>query len=74
MNFEKLKFINKDQWFCQRCEYLYKNDLPSTKAICLFCPEMKGAIKPISNNNFEIWAHVTCVNWIPEIYYDKDDE
>jgi len=62
------------QWLCQRCEYLYQNDLPSTAVVCMFCPEMKGAIKQILNNNFEIWAHITCVNWIPEIYYEKEEE
>ncbi len=40
---------------------------------CTFCPELKGILeikigimKKIGDN---IWAHIVCVNWIPEIYF-----
>jgi hypothetical protein len=32
---------------------------------CELCPETGGALKPTSLGK---WAHLKCVNWIPEVY------
>ena len=31
------------------------------------CPEIRGIIK---NINEDLWAHVTCINWTQEIFYE----
>ena len=65
-----LDIIPEGNWFCSRCTYLMENELVDPKSIkCLFCPELKGIMKNIGDN---IWAHVVCVNWIPEIYFVND--
>jgi hypothetical protein len=33
------------------------------------CPRIKGAIVLISNFG---WAHVSCVNWHPDIYFKNE--
>lgn len=35
-------------------------------ALCILCPNVGGALKPIKTNK---WVHVSCVNWIPEVIY-----
>jgi hypothetical protein len=41
-----------------------------TKVIrCIMCPRIKGAIVLISNFG---WAHVSCVNWHPDIYFKNE--
>jgi len=49
-----------------------ENDLPFSAVRCEFCPQMKGALKRIKEKVNTEWAHVACVNWIPEIYYRED--
>jgi hypothetical protein len=39
---------------------------------CFFCPFVDGALKRSYYDGSIIFAHLTCVNWIPEIYYDDD--
>ena len=53
-----------------------KNNDSLTQIGCHFCPELKGIltinlgiINKIGDN---IWAHIVCVNWIPEIYFTND--
>ena len=58
------------QWFCQKCWFIIYNDLESKNIKCHFCTEQKGIIKKIKNGK-DLWAHLGCVNWIPEIFYDK---
>jgi len=69
-NLYSLILISKEDWYCERCTHLLKQQNP-TNIICTFCPELKGIMKKIKNSKPEIWAHVSCVNWIPEIYYDR---
>jgi len=66
--------IQKGEWLCERCSHLYKNDLPSQTIKCLFCPEMKEPMKRLLANSFDLWGHIACVNWIPEIYWENDIE
>jgi len=33
---------------------------------------MKGAMKRINKDEDKLWAHMICVNWIPEMYYTDE--
>lgn len=67
------KLPDGDNWYCHRCCYLMENDLPPEAVICRFCPQLKGPIKRIRNTSDQEWGHLTCVNWIPEIWYSDDE-
>ena len=64
--------IPKSEWVCMRCSYARENKILPETINCRFCPEVRGVLKQI-NNNYE-WAHVACVNWIPEIWFKKERE
>ena len=53
-------------WICERCSVLLNYKIDINKIKCFFCSERKGAIKNIKGN---LWAHVSCINWIPEIEF-----
>ncbi len=58
------------EWRCEKCRYLsrHKNECVH----CCFCPQDEiGPIKcmKVSDASGQFWAHVQCVNWIPEIYF-----
>ena len=36
------------------------------------CPQIKGIIKPISDDK-STWAHVICINWTPEIWFTDEN-
>lgn len=36
------------------------------------CPQIKGILKPISDDKMT-WAHVICINWTPEIWFTDDN-
>lgn len=38
---------------------------------CLLCPKIDGILKQISKDAVG-WAHVVCVNWISDIWFDSD--
>jgi len=67
------KSLAMGDWFCHRCAYLMAHDLPFTEVRCEFCPEIKGPIKRLKQKDDKFWGHITCVNWIPEIYYQLGD-
>lgn len=56
-------------WFCARCQVLLGNKLKCNEIKCVMCPDLKGIMKPIGNNQ---WAHVICVNWTPEIWFTNE--
>ena len=58
-------------WFCQRCEYLMEHDLGPKMIKCKFCPELKGIMKRVKKSFKNTFAHVSCVNWLPEIYFNQ---
>jgi hypothetical protein len=62
----------KEKWYCQRCKYLLKKNLAFDAVTCCLCPkdELQGIIKKIDEQK-NLWAHVECVNWTPEIYFDN---
>jgi len=41
---------------------------------CFLCPDIDGAMKKVSydGGTDNLFAHVACVNWIPEMYFQDD--
>jgi len=52
---------------------LSNNQKKCTDIKCFLCPDIDGAMKRVTRDGTENWAHVVCVNWTPEIWF-KDDE
>lgn len=70
----ELDNIPHESWFCKRCTFLRDNpDVDPCSVECLFCPFLTGnscIIEGIlAKIGDDIWAHVVCVNWIPDIYF-----
>ena len=55
-------------WHCDRCKYCLQNSIEPEKIKCVLCNYSMGSLKKIENNK---WAHIICVNWIPEIYFEN---
>ncbi len=69
---ELIDRVPKGDWFCERCDSLKKNtELRCTDIKCFLCTDLKGAIKCIDKKE-NVWAHLICVNWTPEMYF-KDE-
>jgi hypothetical protein len=70
----KNRLPDADQpWFCVRCvQLIEKKDMPCTDIKCSMCPQIKGIIKPITTDKSS-WAHVICINWIPEVWFTDDN-
>ncbi len=68
------KSVPTGDWFCQRCLNLMENDLQPDSISCMFCSHLTGVMVPIQNNNVTTWVHITCVNWIKEIYFQDITE
>lgn len=59
-------------WYCARCTVLVNDKSKKANEIqCFFCPDLKGIMKPIEGSVAK-WAHIICVNWIPEIWFNDD--
>ena len=43
-----------------------------TEIKCFLCPDIDGAIKKVQNEA-DLWAHVVCVNWTPEIWFTDEE-
>lgn len=41
-------------------------NLKCTDIKCFLCPDVDGVLKQLDN---ELWAHIICVNWNPDIYF-----
>lgn len=57
-------------WFCQRCLLLMKQEKETghcdpQSAACALCNGMKGALVETNLG----WVHLTCVNWMPDIWF-----
>lgn len=61
--------IPEGEWNCQRWKFCIENNISATKIKWAYWVDLKGAIKFISSNK---WAHISCINWIPEIWF-KDE-
>lgn len=56
---------------CIRCAYLISKGLDYNKVRCVFCPELKGILKPIDATQLDReWAHRTCGNYIVGCWWD----
>lgn len=54
-----------------RCIHLDKNrDLKLSDVRCIFCTDLKGVIVKTNKG----WAHISCVNWLPDIWFADDDK
>jgi NuA3 HAT complex component NTO1 len=67
--FKRLPRQNQN-WFCERCKYLNKTNKKPIHIKCIFCPDRKGMMLLTEIG----WAHITCVNWLPEIWYKNEKE
>ena len=63
--------IPKGQWFCMRCRFLLKEQEHYNKIKCFLCPDLTGIMRKVDNQR---WAHVDCVNWTPEIWFEGDND
>eukprot|EP00347_Sterkiella_histriomuscorum_P014716 403359825 len=55
-------------WYCERCTILVRNrEMKCDSIKCKFCPDVDGAMKKLVDS--DMWAHVICVNWNPDIYF-----
>lgn len=61
-------------WTCQKCAK--RGCLPTDFIIrCRFCPNVKGPIKmfKIIDCPGIFWAHVQCINWMPELIFETEE-
>lgn len=64
------KKIPNGSWFCDRCVELKKNPgIKCTEIKCFLCPDIDGTMKKVTKY---MWAHVVCVNWMPDIWFNND--
>ncbi len=63
----------EQMWFCRACELHDSENNSSGQAPlqCCLCPVAGGALKPTTIQG--IWAHVACLQWIPEVSVDNTD-
>ena len=69
--------IPDDEWYCDPCAAAKKRAEGATAGAatkpkppkCGLCHQKKGALKKTSCGN---WAHLTCILWIPELYFSQD--
>ena len=71
-----LKEFPKGDWFCERCKALMAQESnqggycePKAFA-CGLCSDLRGAIVKTNIG----WVHLTCVNWIPDVWFHEDAE
>ncbi|CDW90174.1 phd zinc finger-containing protein [Stylonychia lemnae] len=66
---ELLAGLTTESWYCQRCKTIKDNNVKCDDIKCFLCPDIKGLMKEISKDK---WAHVICVNWNPDIYFNDE--
>ncbi|KAG3217264.1 hypothetical protein PC129_g11900 [Phytophthora cactorum] len=59
--------INASSWLCQACEYVASAPSPRPTPQCAVCPISGGALRLTDQR--DVWCHVLCINWIPELYH-----
>jgi len=68
---ELIKKVPEGNWYCMRCLYLKSHpEAHAASIMCAFCNDLKGIMIKDSKG---VWAHLTCVNWIPEIWFMDDN-
>ncbi len=69
-----LRSLPSTRWLCERCRFERRH--PNQKLRCVFCPQRaRGALKQfaVADSSERIWAHLQCVNWLPEIFCTNDE-
>lgn len=61
-----LDAVPTDDWMCTTCMHRIANRM-KTPPPCVFCPLLGGAMK--CSRNADVWAHVACALWIPEVRF-----
>ena len=56
-------------WTCHRCSYATDTNLDPKLIKCFYCHGIKGAIKQIDNKH---WAHIVCINWFADLWYEDE--
>ena len=64
--------IPEDDWYCERCREVMSGNVELDHAFCIFCPDKQGLLVKY-NGHKDIWAHVNCIEWMPELDF-LDDE
>lgn len=68
-------------WHCEACQYVLGKlpepfaaaaAVPRLQPQCAICPAVGGALR--RTNQPGVWAHVLCVNWIPELSHSRSGE
>ncbi|ETK96021.1 hypothetical protein L915_01126 [Phytophthora nicotianae] len=54
-------------WLCQACEHVTSAPSPRPTPQCAVCPIAGGALRLTDQS--DVWCHVLCINWIPELYH-----
>ena len=69
-----LENFPQDAWYCERCIELMKQEQQNQGScdpkqfMCLLCSDLKGIIVKTNIG----WVHLTCVNWMPEIWFTDE--
>ena len=76
--------VPEGDFLCQRCMNILFNKKISK---CKYCSDNTGAIvkTPVvkqlnkrtgrmKKQKDPIWAHISCVNWLPEVWYNDDND
>jgi NuA3 HAT complex component NTO1 len=67
-----LNGVPSGNWYCDRCTVLMMERTKiCTEIKCILCPEYSGLMKCIDIKK-QTWAHVICVNWNPDVYFNDD--
>ena len=66
--------MEKD-WYCARCRDILQYPGPEVDTVtCYFCPSVQGALKPIQYCGEQVWAHISCVNWLVNIWFIDEEK
>ncbi|KEJ82550.1 Protein Jade-3 [Oxytricha trifallax] len=72
--------IPHQDWFCMRCISLIHLNQQSEDISCYLCNKFSGVLIQIEGVTqviqgkqqiYRDWVHITCVNWIKEIYFEE---
>ena len=66
---------SQEDWYCARCRELLKDPNSGVdKVACNFCPSVQGALKVVKYKGESIWAHISCVNWLCNIWFGDSEK
>ncbi|CAI2367107.1 unnamed protein product [Moneuplotes crassus] len=62
---------NEKKMMCEKCEYITENKVKARDIKCKLCPRKEGCMTRFNDKE---WVHPTCVNWIPEIWFNDEND